>query len=324
MNKLLEVKGLKIGFDTTMGLLTAVDNVSFSLNEGETLCIVGESGSGKSVTSLGIMRLLQSPPAHYLGGEILYNGENLLIKTEAEMRDIRGSKISMIFQEPITSLNPVLTVGYQLMESLEAHEESDQKTLRQKSIELLKLVGITDPEKRFNEYPHQMSGGMCQRVMIAIALACNPKLLIADEPTTALDVPIQAQILDLMRDLKEKIGTAILLITHDLGVVAEMADRIIVLYGGKVMESGTLDEIFTNPRHPYTKDLIDCIPKIDRREKRLTTIEGVVPKLGAFPKGCRFSTRCKKCQAICQMFSPEIQEKNRHIFSCHFPIGGKD
>lgn len=321
MSNLLTVDSLQICFDTHNGRLAAVDEVSFSVDEGKTVCIVGESGSGKSVTSLGIMKLLQSPPAHYTGGSILFYGENLLEKTENEMRGIRGSQISMIFQEPITSLNPVLTVGFQIMESVQAHRKNcNQAIIKNESIKLLELVGITDPEKRFYEYPHQMSGGMCQRVMIAMALACKPRLLIADEPTTALDVTIQAQILDLMKKLKQQTGTAILFITHDLGVVAEMADEIIVMYAGNIMEKGTSHDIFLHPRHPYTRGLLNCIPKINKRENKLLTIEGTVPKLGCYPKGCHFSTRCNRCQAICAIEKPVMHNEKGHSWACHFPI----
>ena len=293
--------------------------VVFTIMSPKTLCIVGESGSGKSVTSLGIMRLLQTPPGHYAGGQILFEDEDILTRSEAEMRRIRGSKISMIFQEPMSSLNPVLTIGYQIMESIRVHQHIGKESARKKAVEMLSLVGITDPEKRLKEYPHQMSGGMRQRVMIAIALSCNPQLLIADEPTTALDVTIQAQILRLLKALREKTGMAIMLITHDLGVVAEMADEVVVLYAGKVMERGTLLDIFDDPQHPYTKGLIECIPKIDERRERLITIEGTVPKLGEFPTGCRFSTRCPHCQSICRTVPPEFQGENGHLFACHFP-----
>ena len=319
MDKLLQVKNLTIAFDTPAGRFAAVDDVSFAVSPGKTLCIVGESGSGKSVTSLGIMRLLQTPPGHYAGGQILFEDEDILTRSEAEMRRIRGSKISMIFQEPMSSLNPVLTIGYQIMESIRVHQHIGKESARKKAIEMLSLVGITDPEKRLKEYPHQMSGGMRQRVMIAIALSCNPQLLIADEPTTALDVTIQAQILRLLKALREKTGMAIMLITHDLGVVAEMADEVVVLYAGKVMERGTLLDIFDDPQHPYTKGLIECIPKIDERRERLITIEGTVPKLGEFPTGCRFSTRCPHCQSICRTVPPEFQGENGHLFACHFP-----
>jgi len=317
MNDLLRVEQLQISFDTPAGRFAAVDGVSFAVQPGKTLCIVGESGSGKSVTSLGIMGLLQSPPAHYTGGSIWFQGENLLQKKESELRRIRGSRISMIFQEPMTSLNPVLTIGYQITESLRAHQKIGRTSAREQALNLLQLVGITDPEKRLNEYPHQMSGGMRQRVMIAIALSCNPNLLIADEPTTALDVTIQAQILRLLKELRQKTGMTIILITHDLGVVAEMADEVVVMYAGKVMERGSVRDIFERPSHPYTKGLMDCIPKLDDRQQHLTTIEGTVPKIGSFSDGCRFSTRCPYCTDICHSLQPEVTERDGHFWACH-------
>lgn len=317
MDDLLEIRQLQISFDTSAGRFAAVDQISFSIPKGKTVCLVGESGSGKSVTSLGILGLLQTPPAHYTGGEILFEGTDLLKKRESEMSKIRGSKISMIFQEPMTSLNPVLTIGYQIGECVRAHRKTGKKETRARIIELLRLVGITDPDKRLEEYPHQLSGGMRQRVMIAIALACEPELLIADEPTTALDVTIQAQILQLLKQLREKTGMTILLITHDLGVVADMADEVVVLYAGKIMEKGNLQDIFLHPKHPYTKGLMDCIPKIEGRQQRLTVIDGTVPKLGHFPKGCRFSTRCPYCKDICREQQPPLREENGHIWACH-------
>lgn len=317
MDDLLRVEQLQISFDTPAGRFPAVDGVSFAVQPGKTLCIVGESGSGKSVTSLGIMRLLQSPPARCTGGSIWFEGENLLQKREKELRRIRGSQISMIFQEPMTSLNPVLTIGFQVAESLRAHQRMDRAAAWKQAAALLQMVGITDAEKRLKEYPHQMSGGMRQRVMIAIALACSPKLLIADEPTTALDVTIQAQILRLLKELRQKTGMAIILITHDLGVVAEMADEVVVMYAGKVMECGSVHDIFEHPSHPYTKGLMDCIPKLSGQRKRLTTIEGTVPKLGGFPAGCRFSTRCPYCTDQCHSIQPEMMGKDGHFWFCH-------
>lgn len=317
MDDLLRVEQLQISFDTPAGRFLAVDGVSFAVQPGKTLCIVGESGSGKSVTSLGIMRLLQSPPARCTGGSIWFEGENLLQKKEKELRRIRGSQISMIFQEPMTSLNPVLTIGFQITESLRAHQRMDRAAAWKQAAALLQMVGITDAEKRLKEYPHQMSGGMRQRVMIAIALACSPKLLIADEPTTALDVTIQAQILRLLKELRQKTGMAIILITHDLGVVAEMADEVVVMYAGKVMECGSVHDIFERPSHPYTKGLMDCIPKLSGQRQRLTTIEGTVPKLGGFPAGCRFSTRCPYCTDQCRSIQPEKMGKDGHFWLCH-------
>lgn len=317
MDDLLKIQQLQISFDTPSGRFAAVDHISFSVPKGKTVCLVGESGSGKSVTSLGILKLLQTPPAHYTAGQILFNGEDLLKKQETEMSKIRGSKISMIFQEPMTSLNPVLTIGYQIGECIRIHQKTGKSETRAQIVELLRLVGITDPDKRMEEYPHQLSGGMRQRVMIAIALACNPQLLIADEPTTALDVTIQAQILQLLKQLREKTGMTILLITHDLGVVADMADEVVVLYAGKIMEKGSLQDIFLRPKHPYTKGLMDCIPKIEGRQQRLTVIEGTVPKLGHYPPGCRFSTRCPYCQEVCREQQPPFCEEDGHSWACH-------
>ena len=260
--KLLEVKNLKTYFYTDEGVVKSVDDVSFDVEKGKTLGIVGESGCGKSITSLSIMQLVETPPGKIVGGEIIYQGENLLEKNKDQMRKIRGGEIAMIFQEPMTSLNPVFTVGKQIMEALRLHTDLDKEKAKERAIEMLKLVKIPLPEKRFNEYPHQLSGGMRQRVMIAMALSCNPKLLICDEPTTALDVTIQAQILDLINELKEKLGTSVMMITHDLGVIAEVADDVMVMYAGKVVEYGSADDIFESPKHPYTSGLMNCIPKL--------------------------------------------------------------
>ena len=267
MEKLLEVKDLKTYFFTPDKTIPAVDGVSFHINKGETLCIVGESGSGKSVTSLSIMQLVPTPPGRYVGGQILFEGEDILKKPESEMCGIRGNVISMIYQEPMTSLNPVFSIGDQLMETLRIHQKLNKKEAEKKAVHMLDLVGISDPGSRMREYPHQLSGGMRQRVMIAMGLSCEPKLLIADEPTTALDVTIQAQILDLMKKLKEELDMTILFITHDLGVVAEMAQRVIVMYGGRVVEEAEVREIFKNPRHPYTLGLLKYIPRMDSRQK---------------------------------------------------------
>ena len=279
--KLLEVKNLKTYFYTDDGVVKSVDGVSFSVEKGKTLGIVGESGCGKSITSLSIMQLVETPPGKIVDGEIIYEGEDLLKKNKEEMRKIRGGQIAMIFQEPMTSLNPVFTVGEQIMEALRIHTDLDKHQAKERAIEMLKLVKIPLAEKRFNEYPHQLSGGMRQRVMIAMALSCNPKLLICDEPTTALDVTIQAQILDLINELKEKLGTSIMMITHDLGVIAEVADDVMVMYAGRVVEYGSADAIYESPKHPYTAGLMDCIPKLsDADDKRLSVIEGIrdVPK----------------------------------------------
>ena len=287
--KLLEVKNLKTYFYTDEGVVKSVDDVSFDVEKGKTLGIVGESGCGKSITSLSIMQLVETPPGKIVGGEIIYQGENLLEKNKDQMRKIRGGEIAMIFQEPMTSLNPVFTVGKQIMEALRLHTDLDKEKAKERAIEMLKLVKIPLPEKRFNEYPHQLSGGMRQRVMIAMALSCNPKLLICDEPTTALDVTIQAQILDLINELKEKLGTSVMMITHDLGVIAEVADDVMVMYAGKVVEYGSADDIFESPKHPYTSGLMNCIPKLtDEDHTRLDVIKGMVPSFDQMPKGCAF------------------------------------
>ncbi|MDK2918167.1 MAG: oligopeptide transport system ATP-binding protein [Candidatus Petromonas sp.] len=297
--KLLDVKNLKTSFYTHVGEVQAVRGVSFSLNKGEALGIVGESGSGKSVTSMSIMKLLQFP-GKIKDGEILFKGEDLVKKSEKHMMSIRGNEIAMIFQDPMTSLNPVYTVGDQIMEAIIRHQGLSKQKAKKKAIEMLKLVGIPSPEKRVDNYPHEFSGGMRQRAMIAIALSCQPDLLIADEPTTALDVTIQAQILELMKDLKEKINTSIILITHDLGVVADVCSRIIVMYGGLVMEEGTAEEIFYDPKHPYTMGLLKSIPRLDLgQKKRLVPIEGSPPDLLKPPKGCPFAARCPYAMRIC-------------------------
>jgi len=297
--KLLEVRNVKTSFFTHVGEVQAVRGVDFTLNKGEAIGIVGESGSGKSVTSLSIMRLLQYP-GKIKDGEIIFKGEDLLKKSEKEMMAIRGNEIAMIFQDPMTSLNPVYTVGNQIMEAIMKHQKLSKAEAKKKAIEMLKLVVIPSPERRVDNYPHEFSGGMRQRAMIAIALSCEPDLLIADEPTTALDVTIQAQILQLMKDLKERINTAIILITHDLGVVADVCQRIIVMYGGLVMEEGTTEDIFYNPKHPYTMGLLKSIPRMDSKEKkRLVPIEGTPPDLLNPPKGCPFKDRCPYAMRIC-------------------------
>lgn len=302
---LLDVKNLKTQFKTKNGLVNAVNGVSFSVEEGEVVAIVGESGSGKSVTSLSIMRLIDRP-GEIAGGEIIFEGEDLLKKSKKEMQNIRGNKISMIFQEPMTSLNPVYTIEKQLCETLIRHKNLSKKDAAVEAVKLLELVGIPSPEKRVKEYPHQMSGGMRQRIMIAMALACSPKLLIADEPTTALDVTIQAQILDLMLNLKDKFGTSILLITHDLGVVAETADKVVVMYCGEAVEKSSVNELFEKPLHPYTEGLLMSIPKIDDEKNRLFMIDGVVPNPLDLPEGCAFSTRCVKCFDRCRKEKPKL------------------
>jgi len=302
---LLEVKGLKTYFKVEEGQVPAVDGVDFSLNKKETLSIVGESGSGKSVTALSILRLISTPPGKIVAGEIIYNGKDLLKLTEKEMQKIRGNDISMIFQEPMTSLNPVFTVGKQISEVLTIHQGLSKQQAIKKAIEMITLVGIPDADKCIKNYPHQLSGGMRQRIMIAIALACNPKILIADEPTTALDVTIQSQILKLMSELKEKLDTSIILITHDLAVVAQLADNVMVMYAGKAVEYGDVKSIFKNPLHPYTVGLLNSIPKIDKESEKLTIIRGTVPSPLDLPKGCKFCTRCDDVKKICLDSEPE-------------------
>ena len=301
VEKLIEIKNLKTYFYTEAGTAKAVNNVSFDILKGEVLGIVGESGSGKSVTSLSINRLIPIPPGDIVDGEIIYKGKDLLKLTYDEMKDIRGKDIAMIFQEPMTSLNPVLTIGYQMNEVLIKHDNLTDEQATIKSIEMLTAVGIPDPEKRINEYPHQFSGGMRQRVMIAMALQCNPSLLIADEPTTALDVTIQAQILDLMMELKDKReDAAILLITHDLAVVAETCDRVIVMYGGEIQEIATIEELFANPLHPYTKALMESIPHMESTSKRLKALKGMVPSIIEIGDGCKFCGRFDPEECPCQ------------------------
>ena len=306
---LLEVKGLRTEFRSGGSSFAAVDGISFSLAPGETLGIVGESGCGKSVTSLSIMRLVPNPPGRITAGEIKLEGRNLLDLPESDMRAVRGDDIAMIFQEPMTSLNPVQTVGDQIIEAVQLHRSLGAAGARARALEMLQLVKIPSPETRLDEYPHQLSGGMRQRVMIAMALACDPKLLIADEPTTALDVTIQAQILDLLRDLRERTGTAIMLITHDLGVVAELAHRVIVMYAGRIVEEAPVDLLFADPQHPYTLGLLGSIPRLGSDgDERLTAIEGVVPNPYALPPGCRFSPRCPLADTRCRAEQPTLRE----------------
>ncbi len=317
-DKLLEVKNLKTYFYTDDGVVKSVDDVSFEVKRGKTLGVVGESGCGKSITSLSIMQLVEIPPGKIVDGQIIYEGENLLEKSKDEMRKIRGGEIAMIFQEPMTSLNPVFTVGQQIMEALTLHTDMDKAAAKERAIEMLKLVKIPLPEKRFNEYPHQLSGGMRQRVMIAMALSCNPKLLICDEPTTALDVTIQAQILDLLRDLKDKIDGSIMLITHDLGIIAEMADYVVVMYAGKVIEQGTAKEIFHNPMHPYTIGLQKSKPTLKSDSDMLFNIPGNVPNPVNMPNHCYFKERCDRCVKKCSGDYPGmVQVSPTHYVACH-------
>jgi len=320
---LLEVQNLQTHFGTQDGVVRAVDGLSFHIDAGETIAIVGESGCGKSVTSMSILRLIAEPPGK-VAGRIGFEGRNLLALSEAEMRQIRGNEISMIFQEPMTSLNPVLTVGRQIGETLRLHQGLSLREADAKAAEALALVGIPEPRRRVREYPHQLSGGMRQRVMIAMALACNPKLLIADEPTTALDVTIQAQILDLMRDLKRRLGSAIMLITHDLGVVAEMAERVVVMYAGRKVEEAPVREIFARPLHPYTRGLLGAVPKLgssleEGTRSRLTEIPGLVPSLRQRIEGCAFAGRCALATDLCTRQAPAIEPKAPgHIAACHY------
>jgi len=318
MEKLIEIKNLKTFFNTEAGTVKAVNNVSFDIYKGEVLGIVGESGSGKSVTSLSINRLIPNPPGEIVNGSIKYNGVNLLDLSYEEMREYRGKDIAMIFQEPMTSLNPVVRIERQMNEILMKHEGLSKEEATLKSVEMLKAVGIPEPERRIRDYPHQFSGGMRQRIMIAMALQCNPALLIADEPTTALDVTIQAQILDLMMDLKDKRkDAAILLITHDLAVVAETCDRVIVMYGGVIQEIATVEELFKNPLHPYTKALMNSIPHMERKTKRLKALKGMVPSILDMPIGCKFCTRCDFVEEKCKDIEPELIEmKDGHFVRC--------
>ena len=319
---ILEVKDLRTYFYTRDGVVRSVDGVSFSISEGETLAIVGESGCGKSVTSLSLLRLIPSPPGKIVSGSVLYHGKDLLKLSEDEMRDIRGDKISMIFQEPMTSLNPVLTVGRQISEVLELHRHCTKEQAHERILELLKLVNISEPERRINEYPHQLSGGMRQRIMIAMALACDPEILIADEPTTALDVTIQAQILNLIRELRDRTRAAIILITHDLGVVAEMAQRVVVMYAGRKVEEASVFDLFAKPMHPYTLGLLNSMPRLDDlSSKRLVEIPGMVPSMRTEIVGCAFAPRCSEASERCLIESPVLQDfGNGHTVACWNPV----
>jgi oligopeptide/dipeptide ABC transporter ATP-binding protein len=319
MAKLLEVKELRTTFSTSGGLVRAVDGVSWDINEGETVALVGESGCGKSVSALSVMRLIAPPAGRIESGEIVFKGRDLLRLTEEEMRDVRGSAIAMIFQEPMTSLNPVLTIQRQLTEGVEIHLGMQPAAARARAIELLGMVGIPDPERRLPQYPHQFSGGMRQRMMIAMALACNPSLILADEPTTALDVTIQAQILELMRELSRRLGVAMLIITHNLGVVARYADRVNVMYAGRIIERASAGEIYANPRHPYTLGLLRSVPRLDEpRRERLDPIEGQPPDLTRLPPGCAFAPRCVFRVARCETEAPALAPVGAggHIAAC--------
>ena len=320
--ELLRVSGLTTVFSTTAGMVPAVDGMTYTLHEGETLAIVGESGSGKSVSALSVMGLVPNPPGRITAGEVRYGGRNLLSLSEKELESVRGAEISMIFQEPMSSLNPVLTIERQLTETIMHHEEAPAAGARDRAVEMLQMVQIPEAERRLAQYPHQLSGGMLQRVMIAMALACGPRVLIADEPTTALDVTIQAQILALLSDLQERLGTAILLITHDFGVVAEMADRVAVMYAGRIVELGSVFALFESPRHPYTRGLLNAIPHLDalqgeRRRERLSEIPGIVPPLSRLPPGCRFAPRCSYADDRCRReYPPARQLDEQHWAVC--------
>ncbi len=319
MQPLLEVKGLCTEFRTGAGIVRAVDGISYSVDAGETVAVVGESGSGKSVSALSVMRLIPDPPGRITAGEILLAGRDLMKLSEDEMREIRGSEIGMVFQEPMTSLNPVLTIGRQVTETLEEHRGMDRAAADRRARELLGLVGIADAERRLRQYPHQLSGGMRQRIMIAIALACDPKLIIADEPTTALDVTIQAQILELMKDLTQRLNIALIIITHNLGVVARYANRVNVMYAGRLVESGRAIDIYHHPRHPYTIALLRSVPRLDRpRQARLDPVDGQPPDLTRLDGGCAFRPRCRFAVDACAQSRPALRETDNagHLASC--------
>lgn len=319
MEPILKINDLRVYFDTDDGLVKAVDGVDLEMMRGTTLAIVGESGCGKSVTCMSILRLIPSPPGRVAGGEIIYKGKNLLELSDKEMERIRGNDVSMIFQEPMTSLNPVFTVGDQIQEAIMLHQKKPPDEAGRLAVEILHKVGIPSPEIRVNEYPHQMSGGMKQRVMIAMALSCNPEILIADEPTTALDVTIQAQILDLMKSLQSEMGMSILLITHDMGIVSDMASHVAIMYASKIVEYGSVNDIFENPRHPYTLGLFTSIPRSGDKKENLYVIPGNVPNPLAFPEGCKFWPRCIFAEDICRNREPALEEvRHGHTAACHF------
>ena len=317
MAKLLEINNLKTYFNTDTGIAKAVDGVSYSIDKNETLGLVGESGCGKSVTALSIMQLIPKPPGFYDGGSILFEAQNLLELSEESMQKIRGNHISMIFQEPMTSLNPVYTCGSQISEAIELHQNLSKKDAKDRAIEMLKLVGIPSPEQRYNDYPHLLSGGMRQRIMIAMALSCNPAFLIADEPTTALDVTVQAQILSLIKRLQDELGMGVIFITHDLGVIAEISDRVAVMYASKIVEFGSVKQIFDNPLHPYTQGLLKSIPRMGEKIERLNVISGNVPASTDFPKGCNFCTRCPYADDHCWQNEPSLEPfEDEHFAAC--------
>lgn len=317
MSNLLELDDLRVSFFTPAGEVKAVNGVSYTLREGEVLGIVGESGSGKSVSAGAIMKLL-TPPGKVVGGRVMFDGKDIGSLPEREMRKVRGKDVAMIFQDPMTSLNPVYTIGNQLVETITHHTNLSPKEARKRALEMLEMVGINNPAKRVRQYPHEFSGGMRQRVMIAMALSCQPKLLIADEPTTALDVTIQAQILDLIKKLRAETGAAVMLITHDLGIVSDICDRVIVMYAGKIVETGSIDDIFYRPSHPYTRGLLGCLPKLtDDTRETLSPIEGTPVDLLELPKGCAFASRCSECMRIClKEAPPEFQLAEGHVSAC--------
>ncbi len=328
MEKILEINDLKVSFQTFFGEVEAVRGISLDVGKKETVAIVGESGCGKSVTASSIMQLLPMPPAFFKGGEIIFGGENLLKKTDKEMQDIRGNEISMIFQDPMTSLNPTMKIGKQIVESLMKHQKMTGKEAKEKAIEMLNLVSVPQPKKRIEQYPFEFSGGMRQRVMIALAMICNPKLLIADEPTTALDVTVQAQILELMKKIQDNLGMSIILITHDLGVVADMSDKVVVMYAGQIVEQGLTDDIFKYPNHPYTRKLLASVPRLDMsKDESLHAIHGTPPDLYIPPKGCSFYDRCNEAMVVCKEHLPDFTDINDiHKSRCwlNHPLAGEN
>ena len=314
---LLRVQDLHVEFSTRRGKALVLNGVDFEIRAGETLCVVGESGCGKSMTALALLRLIPSPPGRIRGGRVLFQGEDLVQATDARMREVRGNRISMIFQEPMTSLNPVLTVGRQIAETVQLHQKASRADAMKRAVEMLRVVQIPEPERRVNEYPHQLSGGMRQRVMIALALACNPEVLIADEPTTALDVTIQAQILDLIKRLQKELGMGVVMITHDLGVVAESCDRVVVMYAGKKVEEADVVDLFDRPLHPYTRALMASMPAMNTASTRLTEIPGLVPAAHELGRGCAFAARCSQARERCRAETPRLtQQGGDHVVAC--------
>lgn len=318
---ILKVENLHVHYITEEEEVCAVNGISFELNEGDSIGLVGETGAGKTTTAMAIMQLVPDPPGVITEGEIYFKGKNLILNSEKENQKIRGNGISMIFQDPMTALNPTMTVGDQLIEVLQRHNAIGREEAKKQCIQMLEMVGVK--AERFNDYPHQFSGGMKQRVVITMALLCNPDLLIADEPTTALDVTIQAQVLDIMMDLKKKFNMGLIMITHDLGVVAETCDRVAIVYAGEIIESGTVEEVYLNPRHPYTKGLFDSIPKLDEDSVKLLPIDGMPPNMAEPPSGCYFHPRCQHCQEICRTQSPAMEGES-HRFKCFFPLGSTE